>query len=113
MHWHKTHRTLHPVLTCTRVETQSFHPVLGWPVARRQHGAQGVPEHKILPTTGMQHAEAFCQLSRGFTARAVCNGCFSHQSPAVGPRQCVQTCLCNVYHNTPFLPYFCYYFYLF
>ena len=26
--WHKTHRTLHLVLTCPRVEAQSFHPVL-------------------------------------------------------------------------------------
>ena len=42
----------------------------------------------MLPIGGAQHVQAFCHLFQGVTARAVCSGCFSHQSPAAGPRQC-------------------------
>ena len=46
----------------------------------------GVAGHQMLPVSGAQHAPAFCQLFQGFTARAVCSGCFFY--PAVGPRHC-------------------------
>ena len=38
---------------------------------------QGVPDHQLLPISGTQHVQAFCQLFQGFTARAVCSGYFS------------------------------------
>ena len=47
----------------------------------------GVCQAWVLPISGAQHVEPFCQLFHGLTARAVCSGCFSYQSPAVGPRQ--------------------------
>ena len=74
---------------------------------------RGVPDHQVFPIGGAQHAQAFCQLFRGFTARAVCQlasprpcggaqfhaasiGCTKapggypqrvlYQGPAVGPR---------------------------
>ena len=50
---------------------------------------QGVPDHQVLLTTsGAQCAQAFRQLFKGFTALAAPSGCFSHQGPAAGPRQC-------------------------
>ena len=42
---------------------------------------RGVPDHPspLLPISVAQHVQAFCQSCQGFTARAVCSGCFSYR----------------------------------
>ena len=54
----------------------------------------GFTDLLVLPIGGAQHVQAFCQLCRRFTARALCSGCLSYQDPAVEPRRCVAVGVC-------------------
>ena len=65
------------------------------PRGPRGSGSPGVA-HRWLAAC----PEAWCRLFRGFTARAVCSGCFSNQAHAVGPRQgswqCTAVGVCRI-----------------
>ena len=52
-----------------------------------QGQGQGVPDHKVLPISGVQHTQALCQWLRGVSVRQCATQCASllHQGPSVGP----------------------------